>query len=141
MRRKRRRCSGNIIHASPLLRLCPGLTSVAGTSIASHQMSKGRSSPVTSRQPLTSGTPGHRFQWGGGRHLFDMTPLGSGGRDTPLPDPGHHLLSPCQQSSSRPLDYGLPPLATQKVTSHTRSTTNHYSCQRLAFVKCHPVNR
>ena len=86
----------------------------AWSPLASHQMSKGRSSPVTRRQ-------GHH------RHIWDTRspfPMGGGGPfwhdtswqrwwDTPLPDPGHHLLSACHQSSpleGRPLDYGLPPL-------------------------------
>ena len=68
-----------------------GLTSAAGTVVlaSKHQMSRGRHQPVTSRQghqSVTSGTPGHQVPMGG--HLFDMTPLGTVGWDTPLSDLG-----------------------------------------------------
>ena len=131
------------------LRLCPGLTSFAGSVVSSRQPPdvKGSLEP----RHTSPGTPashlGHQVTVsngrGGGTPFWHDT---SWQRwwDTPLPDPGHHLLSACHQSSpleGRPLDYGLPPLATQKVTSHTRSPSYHHSCQRLTFVKYHPVNR
>ena len=64
-----------------------GLTSAAGTVglATNHQMSRGRLQPVTSRQghqSLTSGTPGHQVP------IFDMTPLGTVGWDTPLSNLG-----------------------------------------------------
>ena len=100
-----------------------------------------RSSAVARDTGVTSGTPGHRFQWGPFWHDASWQWVGT--HPCQIWDTVWHFC--CHVTNAplwgRPLDYGCPPLATSNVTSLRRCVSNHHSCQRSTFMMCHRVHR